>query len=226
MKLGALFSGGKDSTLALYKAMQKETLVCLISLVSENKESYMFHTPNNHLVNVQAGCMGLPIVIQKTAGVKEQELLDLKKAIQTAKEQHAIEGIVTGAVSSVYQAIRIQRICDELGLWCFSPLWQKDQIELLSELVQSHFEVMITGIFAEPFTADWLGKRISAETIGQLKKLQRSHGINPAGEGGEIETTVLDAPCFKKRILVHDRSVHYENHAGTFTIKETSVEAK
>ncbi|MCK5594341.1 MAG: TIGR00289 family protein, partial [Candidatus Aenigmarchaeota archaeon] len=44
MKLGVLFSGGKDSTYALDIAMQKEEVVCLIAIVSKNKESYMFHT--------------------------------------------------------------------------------------------------------------------------------------------------------------------------------------
>jgi hypothetical protein len=46
VKLGVLFSGGKDSVFACYRAMQKENVACLITLVSENEDSYMFHTPN------------------------------------------------------------------------------------------------------------------------------------------------------------------------------------
>ena len=55
MQLCVLFSGGKDSTYALFKARKENEIVCLISIVSENKESYMFHTPNIHLVEMQAG---------------------------------------------------------------------------------------------------------------------------------------------------------------------------
>src|SRR3989304_9417303 len=115
MKLGVLFSGGKDSTFAAWKAMQKEKVVCLITVVSENEESYMFHTPNIALAELQAKAMDLPIVVQKTKGEKERELADLRKAIKQAKLIYNIRGIVTGAIASTYQAKRIQKICDEIG---------------------------------------------------------------------------------------------------------------
>src|SRR3989304_4478691 len=116
MKLGVLFSGGKDSTFAAWKAMQKEKVVCLITVVSENEESYMFHTPNIKLTELQAEAMGLPIVVQKTRGEKEKELEDLRKAIKQARQKYKIRGVVTGAIASTYQATRVQKICDELDL--------------------------------------------------------------------------------------------------------------
>ena len=123
MRLGVLFSGGKDSTYALWKVMEKEEVVCLISVVSENEYSYMFHTPNIGMTSMQAAAIGLPLVQRTTEGVKEEELKDLKMAIEEARQSYSVEGIVTGAVESVYQAERIQRICNDLGLWCFNPLW-------------------------------------------------------------------------------------------------------
>lgn len=132
MKLGVLFSGGKDSTFAAWLAKKNGyEIACLISIISENKESYMFHTPSVSKTEKQAEAMEIPIIIRKTKGEKEKELNDLKKAIKKAKEKFKIEGIVTGAVESVYQASRIQKICNELNLECFNPLWQMDQIELL-----------------------------------------------------------------------------------------------
>jgi diphthine-ammonia ligase len=68
MKLGVLFSGGKDSTLALHKAAEKEQITCLITLQSKNPESYMFHTPNIDLAGFQAEALGLPLVAEVTAG--------------------------------------------------------------------------------------------------------------------------------------------------------------
>ena len=70
MNLGVLYSGGKDSTLALMKAKQFHKIVCLITLVSENKESYMFHTPNIHLVKQQAEAINLPLLLTATKGEK------------------------------------------------------------------------------------------------------------------------------------------------------------
>ena len=223
MKLAVLFSGGKDSCLALHKAMQKEEVVCLLTVISKNPESFMFHTPNIHLTEVQAKAIGLPLISVTTEGEKEKELEELEEVIRKAREEFGIEGVVTGTIESVYQATRIQKICDSLGLWCFNPLWQKSQKEVLEELVENGFEVLITGVFAEPFGKEWLGKRIDIETV---KKLVETEGINPAGEGGEIETTVVDAPFFRKKIEVKSYEIKFERNSGVMEIKKTELVEK
>jgi len=223
MKLAVLFSGGKDSCLALHKAMQKEEVVCLLTVISKNPESFMFHTPNIHLTEVQAKAIDLPLISVTTEGEKEKELKELEEVIRKAREEFGIEGVVTGTIESVYQATRIQKICDSLGLWCFNPLWQKSQKEVLEELVENGFEVLITGVFAEPFGKEWLGKRIDIETV---KKLVETEGINPAGEGGEIETTVVDAPFFRKKIEVKSYEIEFERNSGVMEIKKTELVEK
>jgi len=114
VNLGVLFSGGKDSVFACFRAMEKNRVVCLITLVSDNIDSYMFHTPNIHWTILQAQAMGIPLLSWPTKGQKEEELQDLKAAIADAKMRYGIEGVVTGAIESVYQAARVQRIC---GIW-------------------------------------------------------------------------------------------------------------
>jgi len=81
MKLGVLYSGGKDSTLALIKAQQHHEVACLISIISENKESFMFHTPNIDMTLLQSQALGIPLVRVTTKGEKEKELEDLKKRL-------------------------------------------------------------------------------------------------------------------------------------------------
>ena len=100
MKLGVLFSGGKDSTLALHKAAEKDEVACLITLVSENKESFMFHTPNIDVTALQAEAFGLPLVQKATAGKPEAELKDLEEAIAQAVKAYKIAGVVSGATGS------------------------------------------------------------------------------------------------------------------------------
>lgn len=226
MRLGVLFSGGKDSCYALWNAMQKEDVVCLISLVSKNPESYMFHTPNIHLVGLQAEAMSLPLIQKTTNGRKEDELTDLHAAIEEAKNNFGIEGVVTGAIASVYQAERIQRICDSVGLWCFNPLWLKDQEELLKEIVSSGFKVVISGVFAYPFDEKWLGREINADTVKELVEMRKTFKISPSGEGGEIETTVLDAPFFKKKIQILESEANARHNAGVFNIKKARLAEK
>ncbi|GAI97499.1 unnamed protein product, partial [marine sediment metagenome] len=138
MKCAVLFSGGKDSTYAGYLAKQQgHELTCLISMVSENPESYMFHTPNIMLVKKQAEIMELPLLIQPTEGKKEEELLDLERIIYDAIHQFKIEAVITGAMHSDYQKSRIQKICNLLRLKCINPLWHKDEIEYLDELIKN-----------------------------------------------------------------------------------------
>ena len=226
MKLGVLFSGGKDSTFALHRAMQKESVTCLISLFSENPESYMFHTPNIDLTILQAEAMGLPLVHKTTRGEKEDELRDLAAAMRQAMEQHHIEGIVTGAIESVYQAERVQRVCHALGLWCFNPLWKKDQEELLRELISCRFTVMISGVFAEPFDKSWLGGILDDKMLERLLRLRDDYHINPAGEGGEIETTVLDAPMFSRKIAIFEHEIRYDKRSGVYHVKRAGLVGK
>jgi ABC transporter with metal-binding/Fe-S-binding domain ATP-binding protein len=226
MRVGVLFSGGKDSCLALSKAMKEHKVACLITIVSKNPESFMFHTPNIGITKLQAEAMRIPLISFPTEGKKENELEDLKKAIVEAKEKYGIEGIVTGSVRSTYQSSRIEKICKELDLWCFNPLWLIDEIEELNEVKDSGIKAIVSGVFAFPLEKELLGKPIDEEFIKKMVVLKEKWKINPAGEGGEIETTVLDAPFFKSKIELIDTSIEYENYSGMFIINKARLVKK
>ncbi len=223
MRLGVLCSGGKDSLYACWKAMQKEEVVCLITVRSINPWSYMFHTPNIHLAGLQAIASGLPLVEVESRGEKEEELADLTRALRIARDEHEIEGVVTGAVLSVYQAGRIQVICNELDLWCFNPLWHTNQDTYMDALVPSGFQVIISGVFSEPFDERWLGREIDVAAIRELKQARERWKITLTGEGGEYETSVLDAPFFNKKIVINKAEKHYGNFHGVFSIIDAAL---
>jgi diphthine-ammonia ligase len=226
MKLGVLFSGGKDSCFALSKAMKENKVECLISILSKNKESFMFHVPNIDMTQLQSEAMGIPLLKVTTEGKKEDELKDLENAISQAKEKFKIEGIVTGAVRSIYQASRIQKICKRLDLWCFDPLWVMDEAELLNEIVGTGIRAIISGVFAYPLDREMLGKAIDRNMIEKLIFMRDKYKINPAGEGGELETTVLDAPFFKKRIEIEKSETEYKDYSGIFEITQARLVEK
>ena len=199
MKVGVLFSGGKDSTYAAWLAKKMgHEIECLITLYSENEASYMFHTPAIELTKEQAKLMDIPLVARETKGEKELELKDLQRAIEKAKVKYNLQGIVTGALASDYQASRILEICKQLKLECINPLWHKDQIELLKELVSNKFESIISGVAAYPLDRKWIGRKIDEKFIADIEKLAEKYKLNPAGEGGEFETLVINCPLFKK----------------------------
>ena len=208
MNCAVLFSGGKDSTLAAYLAKKEGyEISCLISIISKNPDSYMFHTPSISKVKKQAEVMNLPLIIKETEGKKEDELIDLENVIKKVKNDYSIDCIVTGAVESVYQASRIQKICEKLKLSCFNPLWEKDQIELLHDLIKNNFKVVIVGVAAYPLDKKWLGKKLNNSYIKEIKTLYEKYKINPAGEGGEYESFVLNCPLFKKGLKIIKKQI-------------------
>lgn len=225
MKVAVLFSGGKDSCYALHLARKAgHEIVCLLTVISENQESFMFHTPTIKRTKEQAKAMGIPLLTITTKGEKERELKELAALIKRTKQDHAIEGVVTGAIESVYQASRIQRICAKLGLWVFNPLWKREQLGYLKELVQEGFEVVITGVAAEPLDESWLGRKIDGQCIQELAELALTHRIQPSGEGGEFESFVLSAPGWKSGLTI--RQAHKEFSKGSGRLVITALEEK
>lgn len=228
LRLGVLFSSGKDSASAAYIMKQQNyELACLITLKSKNKDSYMFQEAGTELVELQAKAMGLPIVIQETKGEKEAELDDLKKALQTARKKYRIDGVVTGALFSTYQRDRIERIGDEVGLKIFAPLWHKDQEQHLQELLRQGFKAIITKVAAEGLTEKWLGREIDGSFIEEIKGLQQKNGLNVAGEGGEFESLVIDGPLFKKKITLREVKTKMDSScSGRLIIKKAVLAQK
>jgi len=228
LKLGVLFSSGKDSVSSAH-IMQKQNylLTCLIHIRSKNKDSYMFQTAGTEIVELQAEAMGLPIIIQETEGQKEEELMDLEKALKKAKEQYQIEGVVSGALFSTYQRDRIEKVCDRLGLKIFSPLWHKPQDEHMQEIIDNGFEVILTSVAADGLDKTWLGKRIDLQTLKNLQKLNLDTSLNLAGEGGEFESLVLDGPIFNKKIVITSTEIEEDNkNTARLIIKEAKLEEK
>jgi diphthine-ammonia ligase len=214
--LGVLFSSGKDSTYSAY-LMRDYNLACLITIKSENQDSYMFHTPAIDLTKLQAKSMNLPLVIGKTKGKKEIELKDLEKTIKKAKKKYDLHGIATGALYSNYQRERIEKICEKLGLMVFSPLWHIDQEEYVETLIKSEFKIMIASVAAQGLTDKHVGKIIDTSFLNHLKKLNQKVGLNVAGEGGEYESIVLDCPLFTKQIKL-DYKIVKDHHSARLVV--------
>ena len=196
MKVGVLFSGGKDSAMALYWAQQKHTATCLITLDSENKDSYMFHTDKVEGMPKLAKKLRLPIVFYKTKGEKEKELVDLKEAIKQAKELYHIDAVASGAIASSYKKTRVDKICKELGLKSFAPYWHVDPKEYMQEMINLGFKIQIVRVAAEGLDETWLNKYINQKFFDKLLILNKKYHVHLAGEGGEYESLVVDGPIF------------------------------
>lgn len=220
MYLAALVTGGKDSILALYRMLQRGYKVKnLVTMIPQREDSWMFHFPNIHLTDLLAEAIGIPLVKGKTVGIKEKELQDLKKTLSNLH----VDGVVYGAISSQYQKKRIERICQELNLKSFAPLWQENPINLLKEMIDLNFQIIIVGVYAHGLDQSWLGRKINEETIEDLIELSKRYQISPVGEGGEYETLVINAPFFKKKIQLLKIERIWENHSGYLNVIEAKL---
>lgn len=223
LRVAALVTSGKDSALALYRALKRGYEVSyLVTMIPQRQDSWMFHYPNIHLTDLFGQAVGIPLVKTETTGIKEVEVEDLKKLLATLD----VEAVVSGAISSEYQKKRIDRICRELGLKSIAPLWREDPGELLNELVKLKIETIIVGVYAYGFTSDWLGRKIDQTTIKELVELNKKYQASLVGEGGEYETLVLDAPFFDKKIQLVETEKVWENQSGYLQVKKAVLADK
>ena len=220
MRVAVLVTGGKDSTLSLYHVLKQGYEVkYLASMLPQREDSWMFHFPNIHLTELFAEAVEIPLVKAETAGIKETELEDLKKLLATLD----VEGVVSGAISSQYQKKRIDKVCQELNLRSIAPLWQEAPLQLLSEVIELNFEVIIVGVYAYGFNESWLGRKLDLSTVDSLLDLNRKFGISPVGEGGEYETLVLDAPYFRRKIQLLQVEKIWEKDSGYLLVKKARL---
>ena len=226
MKSAVLFSGGKDSTMAVYNALENgDDVRYLLALKSANDESYMFHVPNIHLTDLLSEAMDIPIISVETDGIKEAELEDLKEGFEKLKSL-GVEAIYTGALYSTYQKSRIEKLATEVGIKAISPYWHVDELEYMRMIVSLGFEVIISGVAAYGLDEKWLGRKIDDKCIDDLLKLNQKVGLNLAFEGGEAETLVLDGPIFKKRVKVLDYKKEWNVDSGLYIIEDAILEEK
>lgn len=225
LRLGVLYSGGKDSNLALYLMKKRgHDIQCLITMLNEKEDSYMFHKPTKNITKLQSEVLSIPIVFGKTKGIKEKELRDLEKLIKTAQQKYELDGIITGALFSNYQRERIENICKKLGLSTHSPLWHMSQEQEMHLLLKYKFSFIMTSVAALGLNKNWLGKKITLSEINKLKALEKIYGLNIAGEGGEYESLVLNMPLFKKKLIIQDYEIINENqNTAKIKIKKIKI---
>lgn len=223
MKVASLISGGKDSLYALHRAIEeRHQVVAIITMFSENKESFMWHIPAVELTKLQAESLGIELFQVKTKGIKEKELGEVKEKLIELKKSHGIRGITTGAIASQYQKERIDAMCESIGIESIAPIWGRNDKEVLKEMIDYGFKIMISAVASEGLDESWLGRIIDEEAYKELQELNKKYGVHMLGEGGEFETLVLDAPLFEKELKVEFEKV-WNGDSGYIDVKHAEL---
>ncbi|MFB0543741.1 MAG: diphthine--ammonia ligase [Candidatus Bathyarchaeia archaeon] len=223
MRLASLFTGGKDSVYATHLALESGGRVThLVSIRPRRLDSWMFHSVNLHLVPLSAEALGIPLTQAETSGEKEEEVEDLKRVLSGMD----VEGVVSGAIASSYQRSRIERVCHELDLVPVIPLWGREPAQLLGEMIDSGMVIIVTAVAALGLDETWLGRTLDHGALMELVELNRRYGVNVCGDGGEMETLVLDAPFFRKRLQVLRTEKSWEGDSGRLHVEAGLVEKR
>lgn len=198
-----LFTGGKDSCLALLKAKKQGFNVrYLLTIVPSSYDSYMYHKPSLMLIRRQAKMLELPLIIRKSKTIKEKELKDLEKLLKKLRIKGKVDYIISGGVASKYQSERISKVVKKIDLKFFCPLWQMSAEKVWEECLSNNFKIILTKICCEGIEKEFLGKIIDKKLFKELTKKSRRYGFSLEFEGGDAETAVLWMPLFKRKIEI------------------------
>lgn len=192
------WSGGKDSCLAAYRAMEKGYKIkYLLNFISRESKRGCFHGLDGKLLSFQAERIGIPLV-QSEVSPDMQKYEEEFKAAVTALKTDKINSMVFGDIYLLEHESWIERVCSDLKINAVEPLWNEPVEKLVEEFIDLGFKAIIVSCKADIMGKEYIGRQVDKKLINELKQ----KGICPCGEKGEFHTLVIDGPIFKKPIKI------------------------
>ena len=193
-----LWTGGKDSALALYEARSAGYFIDRLVTFAPLNPGFLAHPIA--IMRAQAQAIGLP---HEVVEISSDARAGYRGAFVRLHQQEGIAVLITGDIDFVEGMPNfVRECCRGLDMEVFMPLWQRNRTELMRKLVDLNFEVIFTLVKQPWFTADWLGRRIGVESLRALEELHHATGMDICGENGEYHTMVLNGPMFRERLIL------------------------
>ncbi|WP_436935674.1 diphthine--ammonia ligase [Halovenus marina] len=231
----SLFSGGKDSSWALYRALEEGLPVERLVTVHPEGDSYMYHVPETELTSLAAESIGIELHDVRPEGFDAERATDagaqgdaeldvLESSLESLADDLSggLAGVTAGAVESEFQTSRIEAMCERLGVDLFAPLWQRDPKALAESMLGAGFEIQIIRVAAAGLDESWLGRQLDEAALSDLERLNEEYGVHILGEGGEFETLVTDGPHMAQRIEL-DYETEFDGTRGRIHVTDASL---
>ena len=230
----SLFSGGKDSSWALYRALENDYPVERLVTVHPEGDSYMYHVPATRLASLAAESIGIELVevepddfgaddVPDSGQQGDEELEPLEAALRELDDEVGVAGLTAGAVESEYQTSRIEAMAERLEANLFAPLWQENPRDLADAMLDAGFEIRIIRVAAYGLDESWLGRTLDADALDELEELNEEYGVHILGEGGEFETLVVDGPHMDQHIEL-EYSTEWDGSRGSIVVEDAWLE--
>lgn len=217
MKVISLWSAGKDSCFACYKAISLGyKVVRLVNFTQPHGKDSLSHGLCAELISKQAGLTGIPL-IQKAMpqGSYEKEFKDL---IAQWKKDLGIGGIVFGDIYLKSHKDWIDRVCKEMDVEPILPLWELNTKQIILDFIDCGFEAIVVCVKQDILGNEWLGRKIDRKFIEELEI--HNPRIDPCGESGEFHTLVIAGPMFKGAVEIVAAETRDQDGRGFLDIRE------
>ncbi len=196
MKVIGLWSGGKDSCFACYKAKSEGyNIVSLFNFTNYDGKNSISHGLSSQIIRKQVSLLDIPL-LQK-AMPKKNYREEFKNVINAWKKNAGIAGIVFGDIYLQEHKDWIDKVCSELNVEPILPLWKEDTRVLINAFIKAGFKAKIVSTDAKFLGEEWLGREVDQMLVKDLENLGN---IDLCGEKGEFHTFVYDGPIFKKPV--------------------------
>jgi len=207
----ASWSGGKDCCLACYRASVSGLKVrYLANMVTEDGKRSWTHGLSSELLQMQSQAIGIPLIQRRTTMANYEA--EFKNMLLTLK-QEGVSGGVFGDIDLDEHRQWVERVCHEVGVTAYLPLWGQSQDKIMRDFIASGFEAMVISAKADLFGEEWLGHKIDSEFLSHLSELKQTKDITLCGESGEYHTLVTDGPIFNQRVeILETNKVLREGH--------------
>jgi len=194
------WSGGKDCTLAAYRAAKYGLEVCgLLNMVREDGQRSWSHGMDTRWLELQSQAMGIRLIQRRTSSRNYES--EFENTLRTLKQEGVSAGVF-GDIDFEEHRLWVTRVCEEGGIAPVLPLWGEDQDKLVREFTAAGFEAIVVATQAELLGEEWLGRSLNEVFLADLAALGGGKRVTPCGEAGEYHTLVVNGPLFKKRLNV------------------------
>ena len=185
-----MWSGGKDSALALMRARARGLDVTrLLNFYDPATDRVRFHATRRDLIQAQADAIGVELV-QYGIAWERYETAFLEMLGGLAREGFA--GVVFGDIHLADVRAWYEDRVRAAGLDHVEPIWGDRPADLVAEFVATGSRAVLTCVDLPKLDASWLGRIIDERFVAEIG----ATGIDPAGENGEYHSFTFAGPLF------------------------------
>lgn len=221
-RAAVLWTGGKDCSMAFYKAELSGYRIEKLVTFTPRKGKFLAHPLSFMKYQAQALATQHIQVIIDNPFKRSYE-----RAILSLRDHYGIGTLVTGDIAEVNGHPNwISECCQYSGVDVLTPLWGFDRRKLLQKILSCGFKVIFSCVRKPWLSEDWLGRELNKDSIEQLLRIGLEKGFDICGEQGEYHTLVLDGPIFEKSVQIGSYTKREKNSIMYLDLHDVSLQDK